>query len=120
VVNLDARGSDGPVYIFETGSHGGAHAAFLSALNVPARTTSLAAEAYRRMPNGTDFSVYMWGGRAGFNLAFIGSPRNYHTAGDTMDALDARTMNQMGTSALALVRALAEGQPPMPSRLEFA
>ncbi len=120
VVNLDARGSDGPVYIFETGARGGAHAAFLSALNVPARTTSLAAEAYRRMPNGTDFSVYMRVGRAGFNLAFIGSPRNYHTAGDTMDALDARTMNQMGTSALALVRALAEGQPPMPSRLEFA
>ncbi len=119
-VNLDARGSNGPVYIFETGADGPAHAAMLESLNVPARTTSLAAEAYRRMPNGTDFSVYLRGGRPGFNLAFIGSPRNYHTAQDTLENLDPRTMNQMGTSALALVRALSSGHAPMPTAAEFA
>ena len=119
-VNLDARGSDGPVYIFETGADGPAHAAMLASLNVPARTTSLAAEAYRRMPNGTDFSVYLRGGRPGFNLAFIGTPRNYHTSQDTIANLDARTMNQMGTSALALVRALSSGQSPMPTVADFA
>ena len=119
-VNLDARGSNGPVYIFETGIDGPAHSAMLASLNVPARTTSLAAEAYRRMPNGTDFSVYLRGGRPGFNLAFIGSPRNYHTAQDTLGNLDPRTMNQMGTSALALVRALSSGQSPMPTATEFA
>ena len=119
-VNLDARGSNGPVYIFETGTDGPAHSAMLASLNVPARTTSLAAEAYRRMPNGTDFSVYLRGGRPGFNLAFIGSPRNYHTAQDTIENLDPRTMNQMGTSALAFVRALSSGQSPMPTAAEFA
>ncbi len=119
-VNLDARGSDGPVYIFETGTDGSTHSAMLASLNVPARTTSLAAEAYRRMPNGTDFSVYLRGGRPGFNLAFIGSPRNYHTAQDTIENLDPRTVNQMGTSALALVRALSSGQSPMPTATEFA
>ena len=119
-VNLDARGSNGPVYIFETGADGAAHAAMLESLNVPARTTSLAAEAYRRMPNGTDFSVYLRGERPGFNLAFIGSPRNYHTPQDTLENLDPRTMNQMGTSALALVRALSNGQAPMPTAAEFA
>ena len=119
-VNLDARGSNGPVYIFQTGTDGPAHSAMLVSLNVPARTTSLAAEAYRRMPNGTDFSVYLLGGRPGFNLAFIGSPRNYHTAQDTLENLDPRTMNQMGTSALALVRALSSGQSPMPTATEFA
>lgn len=119
-VNLDARGSDGPVYIFETGTDGSTHSAMLASLNVPARTTSLAAEAYRRMPNGTDFSVYLRGGRPGFNLAFIGSPRNYHTAQDTIENLDPHTMNQMGTSALALVRALSSGQSPMPTATEFA
>lgn len=119
-VNLDARGSDGPVFIFETGADGPAHAALLSSLNVPARTTSLATEAYRRMPNGTDFSVYLHGGRPGFNLAFIGSPRNYHTAQDTIENLDPRTVHQMGASALALVRALADGKAPMPTAQEFA
>lgn len=120
VVNLDARGSDGPVYVFEVGADGPAHAALLSALNTPARTTSLAAEAYRRMPNGTDFTVYLRGGRPGFNLAFVGSPRNYHTAEDTIANLDPRTMNQMGLSALAFVRALSGGQSPMPTPSEFA
>ncbi len=119
-VNLDARGSDGPVYIFETGSNGSAHAEMLASLNLSTHATSLAAEAYERMPNGTDFSVYLRGGRPGFNLAFIGSPRNYHTARDTIDNVDSRTVNQMGTSALALVRALSSGQSPMPSAREFA
>ncbi len=113
VVNLDARGSDGPVYIFETGLDGERHAALLASLDLPAHTTSLAREAYARMPNGTDFSVYLRGGRPGFNLAFIGSPRNYHTANDSLDHLDPRTVNQMGVSALALVRALAAGTSPM-------
>ncbi len=120
VVNLDARGSDGPVYIFETGCDGETHAAMLASLDLPAHTTSLAREAYARMPNGTDFSVYLRGGRPGFNLAFIGSPRNYHTADDTVANLDPRTVNQMGVNALALVRALAAGTPPMLSAAEIA
>ena len=120
VVNLDARGSDGVVYVFETGADGAAHAELLASLNVPAHTTSLASEAYKRMPNGTDFSVYLRAGRPGFNLAFIGSPRNYHTADDTVANLDARTVTQMGTSALALVRALARGGAPMMSGDEVA
>lgn len=107
VVNLDARGSDGPIYVFEVGADGPAHAAMLSSVALPAHSTSLAAEAYRRMPNGTDFTMYSRGGSPGFNLAFIGSPRNYHTAQDTVENLDARTVNQLGQSALALVRALA-------------
>ena len=113
VVNLDARGSDGPVYIFEVGADQAAHAGLLCELSLPARTTSLAAEAYRRMPNGTDFTVYLRGARPGFNLAFIGSPRNYHAASDTIENLSTGTLNQMGSSALALVRALASGAAPM-------
>ncbi|MSR28369.1 MAG: M20/M25/M40 family metallo-hydrolase [Phycisphaerales bacterium] len=112
VVNLDARGSDGPVYAFETGSDGAWHASLLARLDHNARTTSLAAEAYRQMPNGTDFSVFLRAGLPGFNLAFIGSPRNYHRASDTIDNLDPRTVGQMGTTALSLVRALSETPPP--------
>ncbi len=109
VVNLDARGSDGPVYIFEVGADRSTHAALLFEVNPSAKTTSLASEAYQHMPNGTDFSVYRRGGCPGFNLAFIGSPRNYHSHDDTRATLDPRTMNQLGTNALALVRALADG-----------
>ncbi len=107
VVNMDSRGSDGPVYIFETGSDGPWHTEILQRLDLPAHTTSLAAEAYRRMPNGTDFSVFLAGNKPGFNLAFIGSPRNYHTADDTVDALGRDSFNALGTTALALTRGLA-------------
>lgn len=115
VVNLDARGSDGPVHIFEVGADGPKHAQLLAKLNLPAHTTSLAGEAYKRMPNGTDFTVYQRGGKAGFNLAFIGSPRNYHTPADTLEHVDPATLCAMGTSALELVRALSSGAAPMPS-----
>ena len=112
VVNLDARGSNGPVYVFETGARDSWHAELLSRAPITSRTTSLAAEAYARMPNGTDFSVFRAVGTRGFNLAFIGSPENYHTADDTVSNVDPNTLAQMGTDALTLVRALAAAPDP--------
>ena len=121
VVNLDARGSDGPVHVFETGAHGSWHAAILAGSDISSRATSLASEAYQHMPNGTDFTVFRMAGAPGFNLAFIGSPHNYHTANDTVERVDPRTLAQMGTDALALVRALAAfAHDPQPSCADSA
>lgn len=119
VVNLDARGSSGPVHIFEVGADQPRHAQLLASLDLPAHSSSLAAEAYQRMPNGTDFTIYQRSHRAGFNLAFIGSPRNYHRPSDTIANLDPDTVSAMGSSALALVRALSGGASPMPTATEL-
>jgi len=120
IVNLDARGSSGPAILFETGGDTAAHARLIAAIDAPVCSTSLAAEAYRLMPNNTDFTVAVRTGRPGFNIAFIGSPRNYHTDNDTVDHVELATIGQMGTTALSLLRSLAGGSPPMPTQSEHA
>jgi len=59
------------------------------------------------MPNNTDFSVYKREGRAGVNFAFIEGGERYHTPLDDLAHLDAGSLQQIGSNALAATRALA-------------
>ncbi len=111
VVNLDARGASGPAFVFETGPE----TAWLSSIlarRVPAvRASSLMGVVYGAMPNGTDFTVFLRAGISGFNVAFIGDVGAYHTPGDTVERQSPETRAHMGSTALALVRALDEELP---------
>jgi hypothetical protein len=117
VVNLDARGASGPAAIFELGPQ----SAWLSEIVadfVPApRTQSLAAAIYERMPNGTDFTVFLEAGLTGFNVAFIGDVAAYHRPEDTVERQSPWTRAHLAQTALGLVRGLdarwpREGAPP--------
>jgi hypothetical protein len=107
VVNLDNRGTSGPAFIFETGPDTTALAEIMAARVPHPRTTSLAATIYEWMPNGTDFTVFREAGMTGFNVACIGSPRNYHQPTDTPENVDPLTAQHMAQTALALVEGLA-------------
>lgn len=112
VVNLEARGTDGPVLMFESGvPDGGWIDVYASAVDHPI-TNSLAATVYRMLPNDTDFTVFRGAGVGGFNLAFIGGAARYHTPRDDLAHRDVRSVAQMKTHAVALVRALANGPLP--------
>ncbi|MFM8872331.1 MAG: M28 family peptidase, partial [Phycisphaerales bacterium] len=106
VVNLDARGAAGPAAIFELGPQ----SAWLSDVIdgfVPApRTQSLAAAIYERMPNGTDFTVFLKAGASGFNVAFIGDVAAYHRPEDTVERQSPWTRAHLAGTALGLVRGL--------------
>lgn len=115
VINLDARGHGGPVYLFQTGS-GNTHAqergngrliaAFAHGVS-PAYGNSLMTYLYRLLPNDTDFSVFLEAGYAGTNLAFINGLSHYHSALDRVDDLDSRSLQHQGDHALGLARQLA-------------
>lgn len=108
LVNLEARGASGPSIMFETGD-GNAELMNLYAKAVARPVAnSLAFEIYKRLPNGTDFTVYRDGGVVGFNLAFIGNASLYHTPLDDLQHLDRDTLQHHGDNAFALVRALAD------------
>jgi hypothetical protein len=107
VVNLDNRGTSGPAFIFETGPDTTALAEIMAARVPHPRTTSVAATIYEWMPNGTDFTVFREAGMTGFNVACIGSPRNYHQPTDTPENVDPLTAQHMAQTALALVEGLA-------------
>jgi len=107
VVNLEARGTSGPSYLFETSAN---NRWFLSrvarSLPMPA-TTSLFAAIYDLLPNDTDLTVFKREGMTGVNFAPVGNVNAYHTPNDSMAHVDLRTLQHQGDNALAAVRTLA-------------
>jgi hypothetical protein len=108
-VNMDARGSSGPSLMYQT-SEGNLPLVRLFARAVRRPVTgSMFNLVYQRMPNNTDFTIFNNAGIAGFNFAFIGSPRNYHTARDTVANLDPRSVQHTGDNAVLLALDAAKG-----------
>jgi hypothetical protein len=104
VLNFEARGISGPVFMFETGpGNGRAISEFAQAAPRPV-ANSLMYEVYRRMPNDTDFTIFKRAGLSGLNFAFIGEPRHYHAPTDDLAHLDLRCLQHQGSYALSLAR----------------
>jgi hypothetical protein len=114
VLNFDARGNEGPVLMFQTGRDDAALIReFRRAASHPV-ASSLFAEAYRLMPNTTDFTHYRARGLGGLNLANIGGIGAYHSSTDRADRLDERTLAHQGSYAVHLTRRLGNASLPMP------
>jgi hypothetical protein len=109
LVNFEARGVTGPAIMFETSRpNGSAIAAFAADRPV---ANSLTTDFYRLIPNSTDVAVFEERNWTILNFAVIGNETRYHSAGDTLAALDPRSVQHMGDQALATIRRLAE-EPP--------
>ncbi len=104
VLNFEARGVSGPVFMFETGAgNGPVIREFARAAPRPV-ANSLMDEVYRRMPNDTDFTVFKQAGLPGLNFAFIGDARHYHAPTDDIAHLSLRSLQHQGAYALSLAR----------------
>lgn len=102
--NFEARGTRGPVFLFET-SEGNAPWIREVARAAPEPfANSLSYALYRRLPNDTDLSILKAGGIPGLNFAFNQGFYNYHTAMDRPDRLSPASVQHMGSYALALTR----------------
>lgn len=106
VVNLEARGTSGRVLMFETSVDNAWLVSAYATAPHPA-ANSLMYEAYKAMPNETDFSVFKSAGLPGLNLAYIEGGARYHTPLDNLDNLDRGSLQHQGEMALALAQALA-------------
>ncbi len=108
VVNLEARGTSGPSLMFET-SPGNARLVDALAKTAARPVTSSALyEAYRRLPNDSDFSVFKARGLRGYNFAFIGGVPRYHTPYDEPKELALSSLQHQGDNALSALRSLTE------------
>ncbi len=108
VLNFDARGTSGPVVMYET--HVGNRAAVEAWGNQLARprlTGALFTAVYRTLPNGSDFTVFQQAGWQGFNFAIIDGAHRYHQPDDTLANLDRRSIQHFGEQALTLARHIA-------------
>jgi Peptidase family M28 len=110
-VNLEARGTSGPSYMFETGTANRWLMGLYSAVEARPIANSIYYTAYRAMPNDTDFTVFKAAGWEGFNFAFIDGVSRYHTSLDDWRHADARSIQDQGERALAALRGLADADP---------
>ncbi|MEU4690752.1 M28 family peptidase [Actinoplanes sp. NPDC023714] len=106
VLNFEARGTRGPALMFETGPASGALLRHLADLPRPAQSSSLFDEAYRRMPNTTDFAVARERGLPGLNFANIGGFADYHGPHDDFEHRDRGTLQHHGEVMTGLARRL--------------
>ncbi len=104
VVNFEARGTAGPSIMFETSAENGWLISQYARSAVHPSASSLSYEVYKRMPNDTDLTVFKKRGFAGLNFAFIKNVKFYHTANDTVENLDKRSLQHHGENALAMAR----------------
>ena len=117
-INFEARGTSGPSIMFETSRGNGPLVRAFAASAPRPQATSFAVTVYRRMPNGTDLSVFLEAGMQGLNFAFIGGPRDYHTPQDSPAHLDPRSLQHHGSSALALARYFGRAGVPEMGRTD--
>ena len=103
-LNFEARGTGGPVHMFETSEQNGwLIRQFAQAAPYP-RSDSISYEIYRRLPNDTDLTVFKNHGYGGLNFAFIENVFFYHTPFDDLAHLDRGSVQQQGSYALSLAR----------------
>lgn len=111
VISLEARGVRGPVAMFETSQPNGRDIQILRADVKHPVASSLAADVYAAMPNGTDVTEYLALDIDVGNYAIGHGSRFYHTPGDNLANLDQRSLFHMGANALAGVEAFMNSAP---------
>ena len=107
VINVEARGTDGPSFLFETSRRNvWLSRAIARSLPRPA-TSSLYYDIYELLPNDTDLTVFKRAGFAGVGFGNIGRPIHYHTPLDNFANATPSTLQHHGDHVLAMARALA-------------
>ncbi len=111
VLNFEARGSGGPAIMFETSPNNGALIRALMKATPDPLANSLSYEIYKRLPNNSDLTVFKEAGWQGMNFAHIDGLTHYHTQLDSLENVDARTVQHHGSSALTLSRYFGAAVP---------
>jgi len=117
-VNLEARGTSGPSLMFETGTANYWALQIYSKFAKRPASNSIFYEAYKQLPNDTDFTVFKAAGYQGLNFAFIGGVNQYHTPLDNFENSSPRSLQHHGENALPMVLAFANGDIANPPHTE--
>ncbi len=119
VLNVEARGTEGPAYMFQLAGAAPALLDAWQAAGCGAQATSLARAVYDQLPNDTDFTVFRRAGWWGYDFALIGGAWRYHTPADTPANLDPRSVQQVGDCVSGLARVWL-ARPVAPGAVEAA
>lgn len=110
VVNMEARGVEGPAIMFESGAPNGRELRTFSE-NAPHPVgNSLATAIYKMMPNDTDMTEFLALKPDALNFAYTGRVAYYHTPNDRLANLDRRSLGHIGASAMGSVKGLLRAE----------
>ncbi len=91
--NWESRGTGGNVILFETSNNDFEGVKNYSKVVEQQFAASFATAVYKKMPNGSDFTVFKNEGVNGLNFAMIEDFANYHTSKDHVDNIPEGTFN---------------------------
>jgi Peptidase family M28 len=104
VLNFEGRGNSGPSNMFEVNEQNGwAIQEYAKSVAHPF-ANSLGYEIYKKLPNGTDFTIFKNAGITGLNNAYIDGFVNYHSATDSPENLSRQSLQHHGENMLSLVK----------------
>jgi len=103
VINLEARGNKGPLYLFQTSDKNHKLIDFYSHSRLPF-SFSIAADVYKHLPSDTDFTPFLNAGYAGLNFSTLNSLKYYHTPLDNLANADKATLQFYGEQIYPLVK----------------
>lgn len=91
VINLEARGNNGPLLMFQTSDHNKQIVKEVSKALDQISMYSSTAAFYKTMPNDTDLTEFLDAGYTGINFAVIGGSEHYHQMTDNYENLNRNT-----------------------------
>ena len=103
--NLESRGTNGTLIMFETAANNYKTLQVFSEINKNIFTCSIATMIYDMMPNGTDFSNFK-DAYQGLNMANIGGGENYHTQNDAPENVGLSYLSQQAQIVDAIIARL--------------
>ena len=107
LINIDARGVSGPALMFETSDPNATALSFYARASRRPYANSLSTDFARLIPNTTDAVEFKRAAWTFLNFAIVGNETRYHSPGDTVGALDRRSLYHVGSEVLALSRTMA-------------
>lgn len=102
VINIEGRGSKGPLYLFQTSDNNSKVIELYKKAGYP-YSFSVAADVYGMLPNDTDLSPFLEKGYAGMNFAVLDSLKVYHNEKDVYESVDAGSLAKYCDTLLPLV-----------------
>lgn len=107
VLNLEARGTSGRSFMFETNMGNNNLIPQFDKANRWTSANSFTFSIYNLLPNSSDFTVIKPQGIQGLNFAFIDDLYNYHTMQDNPENISLKSLQHQGNQILNSTRHLA-------------
>ncbi|GEM_PF-233152 len=102
VINVEARGMDGAVYMFETSKKNNKVISLFRKAKDPV-TYSVAPAVYSVMTNYTDFTNFLAAGKNGLNFSTLNDINDYHVPSDNYANVNTASLQHYGEQILPIV-----------------